>query len=692
MKHFTLMMTALVAGMWVQQSHAQTFVKEDPFTSLNKLHRLSPTTGDVNNDGRIDIYHGGENWYEGMAWQCQGYLWLGQGNGTYKGLVSNVYTEDHYNNDSTKLVVTAGVNEDGTFNALGLPPSVYNVCRYLDYNNDGNIDMFFDSGTNDDLGNIAYGNGQRFVLLMKNGGAANGYKFEITNPNTFPCGGSQNSGNEHGDRGNNQSVALGDYDKDGYTDILIQTYRKYVDEEGNEKGGRYVGLFHNNGDGTFSEANVFTPLPYDTNPHFNGGIFDIDEETFEAVPKKNILPMSHGAVAFGDLNNDGWLDVMTAGYCDGENTGGGAFIIYKNNGDGTFDEVDLKDQPIRGTWESELAIADFNNDGWLDIAHFGTGSFEGKAADIYYNNGALAPFTFTASTVESGNGLYGMSEGNVRAFDVNNDGRIDIVGSGWSNIPGNWGMWVFIQNADNTFSVDEGAGIPEAGGGFSIGDLYERNVIDVVQFGYTWENESWDCHGGIYKNTNGENSLPSTAYNVQASVDGNMLTVTWDAAEDSETDAAGLAYNVYVRNNATGEISMIMPADPETGRIKAYEQYSALVRSDDAYQYQVKVKEGGDYTIGVQAVDPSLAGGPFATTNIKIETTGVKAPRTAAQAAKMTVKDGGVYVECTEALAVSIYNAAGEQVAAGTTNTLIPVSAHGVFIVKVQDQNIKIVM
>jgi len=603
-------------------------------------------------------------------------------------LVSNLYTDDHYNNDSSAVVIKAGISEEGIFKALGIPPSVYSIAHFLDFNNDGNIDMLLDSGMENDLRNIEDSNGLRFVFLLKNTGAEGNYFFEITDSKTFARGGAINSSNEHGDHGNNQSYAFGDYDNDGYTDILIQLLHTWTDEEGNSNSAREVNLYHNNGDGSFSQVFVFNPLPYDNNPHFNGGIFDVDEETFEPIPNKKILPMTHGAVALADFNNDGWLDILTTGFCDGENTG--AFVIYSNNHDGTFYEVDTREQPFRGAWESELAIADFNNDGWVDIAHFGTGNSIGKIGDIYYNNGATTPFTFTASSVEGGNGLYGISEGNVRAFDINNDGLIDIVGSGWSNVTSNWGKWAFIQNPDNTFSIDEQFGVPEDGGGFTIGDLYGRNVIDIVQFGYNWEEpDGWGCHGAVYKNTNGENMRPGPAQNVQASINGNILTVTWEAAEDAETNALALAYNVYVKNDITGEIAMIMPADIETGRIKAYEQYPALIRSDDTYKYQLKVKEGYIYTIGVQALDPSLAGGPFTTTTIK-STSGIKDESTNS-ALKVTTKDDGFIVECPQILPVSVYNTSGKQVATSYTNTIIPINDHGILIVRVLGHNFKII-
>jgi len=83
MKHLTFKLAVFIASMWTVPSQAQTFIKDDPFTSLPKLHRLSPAVADLNNDGRIDIYQGGVNWLDGMAWQNQSYVWINKGEGHY---------------------------------------------------------------------------------------------------------------------------------------------------------------------------------------------------------------------------------------------------------------------------------------------------------------------------------------------------------------------------------------------------------------------------------------------------------------------------------------------------------------------------------------------------------------------------------------------------------------------------------
>lgn len=674
----------LISMFMVTGAQAQSFEPSFPFTNLPALHRCTPAVGDINNDGLVDIYHGGENWSDGMAWQVQGYLWLNQGSGAFKGFNSNLYTEDHYT-DSTKttLAIPAGMDEDGNFLAYGLPPSIRNMARFFDYNNDGHLD-FFVSGQS---GNDYQVNGNpdnTYAFLYKNTGDGNNYQFVLADDTTFSAGGNEREGNN---AENNHSIAFADYDKDGYVDVLQQSYHKWF--EGDEaKGAREVALFHNNGDGTFTRVNVFNPIPYEQNKHFDGGIFETDTLTFENVPLKNILPMSHGAVAFGDLNNDGYPDIISTGYCNGTN-GGAAIVMYKNNGDGTFDEVDLSEQPFRGLYESDLVLADMNNDGWLDIVAFGTGDFAGKAGDIYYNNGAIKPFDFTLSKVDDGNGLHGFSEATANVFDINHDGLLDIVCHGWTDAGEVWVTEVFLQNDDQTFTVDQQLITTHDSGGWNFGDFNGNNQMDIVMTGYFSYNDVSDCYTLLYSNLNADNTAPTAPANVAVTEgDEGRILITWDPASDDQCDEVALGYNVYVKNDDTGEISMLIPANIETGKLKSYSQMACAVRSDDVYTYEMKVPTNGNYTVGVQAIDPSLVGGPFATTQINITTSSVQ--KTVTNNDRLITTPQGVLVKSTEQATVNVYNPAGVLVATGATNKVVPVSGKGIFLVKANAKTYKI--
>ena len=66
-----------------------------------------------------------------------------------------------------------------------------------------------------------------------------------------------------------------------------------------------------------------------------------------------------GSVAWGDYDNDGDLDALVAGFC-------GPYIlnVYRNNGDGTFTDLNL---PLQGAAFGDAEWVDFDNDGFADI-------------------------------------------------------------------------------------------------------------------------------------------------------------------------------------------------------------------------------------------------------------------------------------------------------------------------------------
>jgi hypothetical protein len=201
-------------------------------------------------------------------------------------------------------------------------------------------------------------------------------------------------------------VAVGDYDNDGRPDLFVTNY------------GRNI-LFHNNGDGTFSDVSK------------------------EALPEEESESLGSSAT-FVDYDRDGFLDLFVvrynsfrvqgakqcAGYAGGhEYCGPGDYRpipskLYHNDGHGHFIDVTLK-AGISAAYGNGLGVvcADFNDDGWIDIfvandktpnqlwinRHDGTFVDEGLVAGVAYD--------------EMGNEHAGMG---VTAGDFDEDGDEDI--------------------------------------------------------------------------------------------------------------------------------------------------------------------------------------------------------------------------------------------------------------------------
>jgi hypothetical protein len=316
-----------------------------------------------------------------------------------------------------------------------------------------------------------------------------------------------------------------------------------------------------------------------------------------------------------------------------------------------------------------------------------------RFSSLYYNSipsGTDRPEFTLASSGETG--IVPVNKANVLIADFNNDGFQDMIINGYDGSKDL--MRVYYQTRDGKFKPDTNKPLFSIkDGGINMGDIDGDGNMDVVIAGYKGS-DTGDAYGSpvrIYENRPGDagipgNRPPSAPAFVRADYREGMLSVTWGDAADDITAPQALRYNLYVKNNATGRIWMMIPADAATGRIKVgtdlQTSLAASVRSYDLFL------PPGDYTVGVQALDQAYAGGTFATVS------GLFSGVSPADGTHRFVetRKNGVRVTSERTEAVKVINVKGDVVAQGVSNKLIPLLAGGFYIVRVAGQSFKIVM
>ncbi len=309
---------------------------------------------------------------------------------------------------------------------------------------------------------------------------------------------------------NTFAVVAGDYNNDGFTDLYIT------------RSGFYVGegqLFRNNGDGTFTDVTKAAGLADVWGPAFTASWVDYDGDglldlfvannlgglverktpnrlfhnngdgTFTEVPAevsglKTIWPTIGGA--WGDYDNDGRMDLFLS-------NGLGRSQLFHNNGDGTFTDVSEAAGVSAMGFGSPAFWWDYDNDGWMDIGQFiwsdhddviytmrnGTAPASGQSMRVYHNN---RNGTFTQ--VGRGLGLtecWGTMSGSFG--DFNNDGYLDLaLGNGSPKLDRLDPMVIFENDGRRFRNTSFAAGLPFTGKshGVNMADLLGDGRLAIL--------------------------------------------------------------------------------------------------------------------------------------------------------------------------------------------------------------------
>ena len=345
-------------------------------------------------------------------------------------------------------------NHDGTFTDVtekaGVAGAGYGMGAAVgDYDNDGFPDLFV-TGYN------------RCILYRNNG---NGTFTDVTEKAGIVT------------PGWGSSAVWFDYDNDGRLDLFICRFVEFSKQAnkfcGNERTGeRYYcipsvypatrsWLFHNNGDGTFT---------------------DVSEKAGIA----SSLGKAWGVVAT-DVNNDGWMDLFVA------NDTVPNFLFV--NHEGKFKEQGLEAgiaYSADGRTRSGMGVdsADLDQDGWQDL------SLTNVDQEMYsiYHNEHDGSFEDLSPSMGLANASRSMSGWGLRFFDYDNDGNLDLfIANGHpddqieahsASVTYREPLLLFHHDGKKLVNVSASAGpifqVPLSARGLALGDIDNDGAVDVL--------------------------------------------------------------------------------------------------------------------------------------------------------------------------------------------------------------------
>ena len=337
---------------------------------------MGVAVGDYDNDGFEDMYVTG---FGGNT------LYHNNGNGTF-----------------TDVTKKAGVAASGWNTSAG----------FLDYDNDGKLDLFVTRYVDWTFKTNRYCGeekpGYRAYCHPDNYEGVTSILYHNDGNGTFTDV-SEKAGIAKS-IGKGLGVSFADYDGDGFTDIFVA----------NDSVQCF--LFHNNGNGTFSEVGLFKGVGYNE-----------DGKTFAGM-----------GTDFSDYDNDGLPDVIVTDLSNER------YMLFRNNGDGSFRDVTNQS----GVGGATLAFAgwstrffDYDNDGWKDLfvaqSHV-MDTIEKTAPNLRYMQPPLLLRNQAGhfSRVSPGEAFRKEWAGRGAAFgDLDNDGDVDVVVS-------NAGQYAYVLRND----------------------------------------------------------------------------------------------------------------------------------------------------------------------------------------------------------------------------------------------------
>ena len=295
---------------------------------------------------------------------------------------------------------------------LEMPSYQTKQVNWVDIDNDGDYDLFI---TSDTLGNRLYENtgNLNFANITESSG--------LPTQNLFTYG-----------------ASWGDYNNDGFLDVFICNR-----DEFNLATPNF--LFKNNGDGTFSDISVAAGIKTTSDLSFCAAFFDYNNDGYQDIYVSNdkytiantlyhnngdgtftdesqssgtAISIDAMSVTIDDYNYDGWIDIYITNGTEGN-------VFFRNNGDGTFTDVAVTTGTLFNSIGWGAIFFDAENDTDLDL--YVSGEYIPNPIYLpsaFYQNNGQGSYSIPAN---SGLGQDTANSYSNAIGDINNDGLTDFL-------------------------------------------------------------------------------------------------------------------------------------------------------------------------------------------------------------------------------------------------------------------------
>ncbi len=313
------------------------------------------------------------------------------------------------------------------------------------------------------------------------------------------------------------------------------------------------------------------------------------------------------SAAWGDYNNDGLQDFVLMGATSYQGWGEtGTLTLYRNLGNDQFAPLIID---ANGYCRGSIDWGDYDRDGDMDLLVCGRKDFAGALLDIYRNDEGH----FTEVLLPYSDGMHYIRDGSAKWFDYDNNGILDIVGTGYATLV--WSMEernvsFVLKNTNGSFaSMNDG-----------LSDLAFGNILfcDYDADGYSDILVSGEDRTGtsvikMLRNFLGIepasiNTCPTTPTNLNTQQSGGSMNLSWAKSTDAQTAQDGLSYNLRV-GISSDSLQIVSPLSClSTGYHRVMQNGNTSMNN----QWHIDSLPAGTYYWSVQAIDNSFAGSPFA--------------------------------------------------------------------------------